>query len=222
VVGSQWWKLLSASLGTTLGLEQSLDAWILIKEFSNNHFTFHLSFIPMNYSYRLGYLLLVIFPFQFITGIFLARYYTPSNTIAYDTVFYIMIDVNFGWPVRWYHVLGASLYMPLLLLHGSRGIRLKLRFGSLSVLWISGFILLGIPLAEGFLGYILDWGQMSYRGVTAMINILVTLFPVYMSSCLPESIWRSCNVIISRMEWRFIALELRIYLLIIPILIHLR
>ena len=59
-------------------------------------------------------------------------------------------------------------------------------------------ILLGIPLAEGFLGYILDWGQMSYRGVTAMINILVTLFPVYMSSCLPESIWRSCNVIISR------------------------
>ncbi len=73
-----------------------------------------------------------------------------------------------------------------------------LRFGSLSVLWISGFILLGIPLAEGFLGYILDWGQMSYRGVTAMINILVTLFPVYMSSCLPESIWRSCNVIISR------------------------
>ena len=88
--------------------------------------------------------------------------------------------------------------MPLLLLHGSRGIRLKLRFGSLSVLWISGFILLGIPLAEGFLGYILDWGQMSYRGVTAMINILVTLFPVYMSSCLPESIWRSCNVIISR------------------------
>ena len=62
----------------------------------NNHFTFHLSFIPMNYSNRLGYLLLVIFPFQFITGIFLARYYTPSNTIAYDTVFYIMIDVNFG------------------------------------------------------------------------------------------------------------------------------
>jgi len=88
--------------------------------------------------------------------------------------------------------------MLFLLLHGSRGIRLKLRFGSLSVLWISGFILLGISLAEGFLGYILDWGQMSYRGVTAMINILVTLFPVYMSSCLSELIWRSCNVIISR------------------------
>lgn len=50
----------------------------------------------MNYSNRLGYLLLVIFPFQFITGLFLARYYTPSNTIAYDTVFYIMTDVNFG------------------------------------------------------------------------------------------------------------------------------
>ncbi len=46
-----------------------------------------------------------------------------------------------------------------------------------SVLWISGFILLGIPLAEGFLGYIPNWGQMPYRGVTVMINILVTLFP---------------------------------------------
>jgi len=67
-----------------------------MREFSNNHFTFYLSFIPMNYSYCLGYLLLVIFLFQFITGIFLARYYTPLNTIAYDTVFYIMIDVNFG------------------------------------------------------------------------------------------------------------------------------
>ena len=69
---------------------------------------------------------------------------------------------------------------------------------SASVLWISGFILLGIPLAEGFLGYIPNWGQMPYRGVTVMINILVTLFPWFITNYLSSFPWRSCNNIISR------------------------
>jgi quinol-cytochrome oxidoreductase complex cytochrome b subunit len=187
----------------------------------NNHPTFHISYYGMNYSNVLGYLLLQVFIFQFISGIFSSRYYTPLNTIAHDTVFHIMIDVNFGRPVRWYHVPGSPLYMLFSLPHRSRGIRSKARvnvrcqlsfsrppfaplhsalfpLNSNDYVWISGFISLGIPIVEGFPGYIPNRGQMPYRGVTVMTNIPVTLFNVYMSSSPSESIRRPCNVTTNR------------------------
>jgi len=152
-----------------------------LRSIYNNHPTFHISYYGMNYSNVLGYLLLQVFIFQFISGIFSSRYYTPLNTIAHDTVFHIMIDVNFGRPVRWYHVPGSPLYMLFSLPHRSRGIRSKPRGPlampvgnhpdsgdqqALSYVWISGFISLGIPIVEGFPGYIPNRGQMPIKLLT--------------------------------------------------------
>jgi len=62
----------------------------------NNHFTFYLSYLGMNYSNVIGYLLIQVFILQFISGILLSCYYSPFYTIAFDSVFYIMIDVKYG------------------------------------------------------------------------------------------------------------------------------
>ena len=45
----------------------------------------------MNYSNVIGYLLIQIFILQFISGLLLSGYYSPFYTIAFDSVFYIMI-----------------------------------------------------------------------------------------------------------------------------------
>ena len=44
---------------------------------------------------------------------------------------------------------------------------------SLSLIWVSGWVILSCSMIEGFLGYILNWGQMSYWGIIVMINLLI-------------------------------------------------
>ena len=65
----------------------------------------------MNYSNVIGFLLFLVFILQFISGLLLSCYYSPFSTMAFDSVYYIMIDVNVGWLIRWLHCLGASLFL---------------------------------------------------------------------------------------------------------------
>ena len=62
----------------------------------NNHFTFYISYLGMNYNNVIGFLLFLVFILQFISGLLLSCYYSPFSTMAFDSVYYIMIDVNVG------------------------------------------------------------------------------------------------------------------------------
>ena len=168
--------------------------WNDIKNVFNKHFTFYSSFLGMNYSNVIGFLLFLVFLLQFMSGILLSCYYSAFYTIAFDSVYYIMIDVNFGWFIRWLHCLGASLFMFFIFLHWLRGYYLRFKvIDSLHWILVSGWVIFGISLIEGFLGYILNWGQMSYWGITVMINILSIFGDV-----IGELLWCSSNVIINR------------------------
>ena len=91
----------------------------------------------MNYSNVIGFLLFLVFILQFISGLLLSCYYSPFSTMAFDSVYYIMIDVNVGWLIRWLHCLGASLFMLFILIHWIRGawIRLKVIINRFYLLW---------------------------------------------------------------------------------------
>ena len=49
-----------------------------------------------------------------------------SYTIAYNTVVYIVIDVNVGFIIRLLHVLGATFFMFLIFIHWIRGPWIKI------------------------------------------------------------------------------------------------
>ena len=98
----------------------------------NNHFTFYISYLGMNYSNVIGFLLFLVFILQFISGLLLSCYYSPFSTMAFDSVYYIMIDVNVGWLIRWLHCLGASLFMLFILIHWIRGAWIRLKVIELS------------------------------------------------------------------------------------------
>ena len=74
----------------------------------------------------MGFLLSLIYLLQFSSGILLSCYY--SSFAGFSAVYYIMIEVNVGWLIRFVHVLGASMFMFFILFHWIRGtwIRLKL------------------------------------------------------------------------------------------------
>jgi len=171
IISSIWLIVVSVILSLVLSSLHTLMLW----SYFNNHVTFYLSYLGMNYSNVIGYLLIQIFILQFISGLLLSGYYSPFYTIAFDSVFYIMIDVKYGWLIRFYHVIGSSLFMFLITAHWIRGSWLRLKIFDLFyslLIWLSGILLLIFSMIEGFLGYILNWGQMSYWGINVIINII--------------------------------------------------
>ena len=83
-----------------------------------------------------------------------------------------MRDVEYGWLMRYMHSTGASAFFFLMYFHMFRG----LLYGSYQkpkeLVWLFGCFLLFLLMAEGFLGYVLPWGQMSYWAA----NVILSLF----------------------------------------------
>src|SRR5688572_21948512 len=70
-----------------------------------------------NWFYTLGSATLFAFVVQALTGVFLAMYYVPSATEAYDSITHLTNDVFLGEFVRGLHKWGATLMIVLIFLH---------------------------------------------------------------------------------------------------------
>lgn len=126
----------------------------------------------LNFLYFFGSLALVVLINQFITGLWLTMFYTPSAEQAFSSIEYIMRDVNFGWLLRYMHSTGASAFFIVIYLHMFRG----LLYGSYQkpreLVWLLGMFLYIVLLAGAFFGYLLPWGQMSYWGAEVITSLL--------------------------------------------------
>ena len=124
-----------------------------------------------NFWYYFGSLALLVLVIQILTGIWLTMNYKPDATLAFNSVEYIMRDVNWGWLIRYMHSTGASFFFIVVYLHMFRG----LMYGSFKkpreLIWIFGMIIYVCLMAEAFMGYLLPWGQMSYWGAQVIISL---------------------------------------------------
>ena len=93
-----------------------------------------------------------------------------------------MRDVDYGWVIRYMHTTGASMFFAVVYLHMFRG----LLYGSYQkpkeLVWIFGCTIYVAMMAEGFLGYVLPYGQMSYWGA----QVIISLFGAIPSAGLPN------------------------------------
>ena len=171
----------------------------------------------MNYSNVIGFILIILFVFQVLSGLFPTIYYDCFYTIAFDSVIYIMHDINIGWFIRLYHCLGATLFNFFLLIHWIRGAWIGFRIIETKIhsIWVSGWLILISTLINSFLGYILNWGQMSFWGITVMINIL-SILPFF-GIIISELIWCTFHVIINRI---YVAHFIIGFIIILIILLH--
>jgi len=130
-------------------------------------------YAPKNFNiwYFFGSLALLVLVNQFLTGILLTMNYKPDAELAFDSVEYIMRDVNWGWLVRYMHSTGASAFFILIYLHMFRGIMYGSYKQPRELIWIFGMLLFVCLMAEAFMGYLLPWGQMSYWGAQVIISL---------------------------------------------------
>lgn len=128
-----------------------------------------------NFWYHFGALAGLVLVMQIFTGIFLTMNYKPDATKAFDSVEYIMRDVEWGWLIRYLHSTGASLFFVVIYLHMFRG----LMYGSYrkprDLVWIFGCLIYLTLMGEAFFGYLLPWGQMSYWGAQVIVNLFSTV-----------------------------------------------
>jgi cytochrome b6 len=116
----------------------------------------------LSYWYFLGGITLFLFVIQVLTGILLLLYYRPGASEAFESVQYIMTQVQFGWLIRSIHSWSANLMIFTAVAHMFSVLFLKAYRKPRELTWVSGVILLGLVLGFGFSGYLLPWNTLAY------------------------------------------------------------
>jgi ubiquinol-cytochrome c reductase cytochrome b/c1 subunit len=131
----------------------------------------------LNYFWTFGGILSLMLIVQIVTGVVLVMHYVPHVDYAFNSVEYIMRDVNYGWLMRYLHANGASMFFIAVYIHIFRGMYYGSYKAPREVLWLLGVIIFLLMMATAFMGYVLPWGQMSFWGATVITN-LFSAFPI--------------------------------------------
>ena len=130
----------------------------------------------LNYFFNLGRLLGLIIIIQVISGLLLVLYYTVEDHLAFNSIQYLIIEVNIGWLIRLLHFNMVSFFFLILFLH-----LLKALFffsNRLKLVWFTGLLIFLLIIMEAFLGYALIWSQISFWAAT-VITSLIRVIPFF-------------------------------------------
>jgi ubiquinol-cytochrome c reductase cytochrome b subunit len=148
-----------------------VDARLPVTEAYEKHLSKYYAPKNFNFWYLMGVLSLVVLVNQLLTGIWLTMSYVPTGEGAFASVEYIMRDVEYGWMLRYMHSTGASAFFLVVYLHMFRG----LMYGSYQkpreLIWILGMLIYIALMAEGFFGYLLPWGNMSFWAGQVIVSL---------------------------------------------------
>lgn len=158
-----------------MSMGQKLMHWVDSRFPATETYEYHMSkyYAPKNFNfwYFFGVLSMVVLVNQLVTGIWLTMMFNPSSEGAFASVEYIMRDVEGGWLIRYMHSTGASAFFVVVYLHMFRG----LLYGSYKkpreLVWLIGMGIYLCLMAEGFFGYLLPWGNMSFWGAQVILNL---------------------------------------------------
>ncbi|MFW6206055.1 MAG: cytochrome b [Gemmatimonadota bacterium] len=112
--------------------------------------------------YYLGGMAVFLFVLQIATGILLLFYYRPSAEGAFESVQFLMAEVEFGWLIRSIHAWGANLMVLTLFVHLFSTLLLKAYRKPREITWMSGVVLFAVALGLGFTGYLLPWNELAF------------------------------------------------------------
>ncbi|MDE0479478.1 MAG: cytochrome b N-terminal domain-containing protein [Gammaproteobacteria bacterium] len=149
-----------------------VDARLPVVNAWEKHMSKYYAPANFNFWYFFGVLSLLVLVIQILSGIWLTMNYTASAEGAFASIEYIMRDVEWGWLLRYVHSTGASAFFFVVYVHMFRG----LMYGSYQrpreLIWVFGMAIYLILVMEGFLGYVLPWGQMSYWGANVIVSLI--------------------------------------------------
>jgi menaquinol-cytochrome c reductase cytochrome b subunit len=124
-----------------------------------------------NWYYTLGSATMFAFLSQAVTGVFLAMYYEPDPSRAYESASRITNDVFLGEFVRGMHKWGSTTMIILIFLHMGRVFFFGAYKYPRELNWIIGVVLVVLTLMMGLTGYLLPFDQRSFWATVVAVNL---------------------------------------------------
>ncbi len=152
-----------------------LDKRLPVTEFIESQLTGYFAPKNFNFWYFFGFIALAVLVMQLLTGIFLTMFYKPGEATSFDSVEFIMREVDFGWLIRYMHSTGASAFFVVVYLHMFRAFLYGSYKAPRELLWLIGMLVYLALMAEAFMGYVLPWGNMSFWGAQVIVNLFGTI-----------------------------------------------
>src|SRR5215467_7027860 len=165
----------AAAVATPKGFRGWLNKRLPVEEFVRTQLTGYLAPKNFNIWYFFGSLALVVLALQLLTGIFLTMFYKPGEATSFDSVEFIMREVDYGWLIRYLHSTGASAFFIVVYLHMFRAFLYGSYKKPRELLWLFGMAVYLALMAEAFMGYVLPWGNMSFWGAQVIVNLFGTI-----------------------------------------------
>jgi len=128
--------------------------------------------LRLRYSFRLGFIVTVLFLILVTTGVYLMFFYTPAVGSAYGDMQHLKTGIGFGQLVRNVHRWSAHLMVLAVFLHMLRAFYAGAYKRPREFNWVIGVVLLVLTLLLSFTGYLLPWDQLSYWAVTVGTNLV--------------------------------------------------
>ena len=153
----------------------------------------------MNRSNIIGLLLFLSFFLQFISGLLISCYYSNNDSLCFNSIIHMLMNINYGYIMRILHVIGSSLFMFFFYSHYIRGYYIVhlLGIGNKMSAWIIGVLIMVLLLITGYIGYTLNWGQMSFWGVTVIVSIILSIR--YIGNFITDVILPSYIIVVNRL-----------------------
>lgn len=172
----------SQATGGMKGLVQGLIEWLDDRlGFSALYPILKKKDVPIHrhsFWYYIGGMALFLFFLQIATGTLLLFYYRPSADGAYESIQFLMSEVQFGWLIRSIHSWGANLMIFMAFVHLFSVMLLKAYRKPRELTWVTGTLLLFVAMGLGFTGYLLPWNELAFFA-TRVGTEIPGVFPVF-------------------------------------------
>lgn len=125
----------------------------------------------VKWRYVWGSCLAFVFGVQLITGVLLMTAYSPSDSTAWASVYFIQYQMDFGWLIRGLHHFGSQTMVVLLGVHMLQVVIAGAHLAPREINWWLGLALLGAVLVLSLTGYLLPWDQKGFWATQVATNI---------------------------------------------------
>jgi len=159
--------------------KQGFWAWLNkrmpVDDFIATQLTGYYASKNLNFWYFFGSLSVLVLVVQLLSGMYLTMFYKAGELASFDSVQYIMREVDYGWLIRYLHSTGASAFFIVVYLHMFRALLYGSYRAPRELLWLIGMLVYLALMAEAFLGYVLPWGNMSFWAAQVIVNLFSTV-----------------------------------------------
>lgn len=122
-----------------------------------------------------GSLLLVLLILLFVSGAFMAFYYSPVPGAAYDSVDYALFSVPFGDVIKGVHYYSWNLLLVVMGLHMVRAFVVGAYKSPRQLVWVSGVLIMLFIPALIITGDLLPWDQNGFWTTQVRISIIASV-----------------------------------------------